>query len=84
MPKRTFTEKTGYPAKILTPGYLGEMTPEELQVLKIELQNRSKLRKRWGFTEDERITNKKIQVKALEGRDSDDQLIYSRETESEG
>ena len=83
MPKRTFTEKTGYPAKILDPGYLGEMTPEELQVLKIELQNRSKLRKRWGFTEDERITNKKIQAKALEESDSDDQLIYSRETETE-
>jgi hypothetical protein len=72
MPKRTFTEKTGYSAKILNPGYLGEMTLEEVQVLKIELQNRSKLRKRWGFTEDERITNKKIQEKALEESASDD------------
>ena len=72
MPKRTFTEKTGYPAKILEPGYWGELTPEELKVLKIELQNRSKLRKRWGFTEDEKLTNKKIQAKALGGRLDDE------------
>jgi len=69
MPKRTFTEKTGYPAKILDPGYLGEMSPDELKILKIELQNRSKLRKRWGFSEDEKITNKKIQAKAMEEND---------------
>ena len=69
MRKRTFTEKTGYPAKILDPGYLGELTPEELKVLKTELQNRSKLRKRWGFTEEERLTNKKIQAKAMEEND---------------
>lgn len=65
MGRRTFTEKTGYSAKLLIPGYWGELSPEELQILKIELQNRSRLRKRWGFTEDERITNKKIQEKAL-------------------
>ncbi len=64
--RKTFTEKTGYSAKILIPGYLGEMTPEELKVIKQELQNRSKLRHRWGFTETERITNAKIQKKALE------------------
>ena len=83
MPKRTFTEKTGYPAKILDPGYLGEMSPEELKILKIELQNRSKLRKRWGFAEDENITHKKIQEKALEESGSDDQRIQSSATETE-
>ena len=56
----TFTEKTGYSAKILDPGYLGELSSEELTVIKIELQNRSKLRTKWGFAEGERITNKKI------------------------
>ena len=83
MPKRTFIEKTGYPAKILDPGYLGEMSSEELKILKIELQNRSKLRKRWGFTEEETITHKKIQEKALEESGSDDQHIQSRATETE-
>lgn len=69
----TFTEKTGYSAKILDPGYLGELSPEELQVIKIELKNRSKLRTRWGFEDGERITNKKIQARALEGGVSDDE-----------
>ena len=77
MPKRTFTEKTGYPAKFLNPGYLGEMSPDELRVLKTELKNRSKLRKRWGFTEGETITNQKIQARALEESERDDQHIYS-------
>ena len=83
MPKRTFTEKTGYSAKILNPGYLGELTPQELKILKTELKNRSKLRKRWGVIEGETITNIKIQAKALE--ESDDQYLYggAEETESE-
>ena len=82
MPKRTFTEKTGYPAKILIPGYLGELSIEELSILKIELGNRSKLRKRWGFQEGERITNKKIQEKALEEKRSNDEC-RDEEVESE-
>ena len=64
--RKTFTEKTGYSAKILIPGYLGEFSPEELQVIKHELQNRSILRVKWGFKDGERITNKKIQAKAVE------------------
>lgn len=71
----TFTEKTGYPAKILEPGYLGDICPEELEVLKNELKNRSKLRQRWGFSDGERITNKKIQARALEVRDGDESLF---------
>jgi len=71
--RKTFTEKTGYSAKILEPGYLGTLSPEELKILKQELQNRSKLRSRWGFVEGEKITNSKIQVKALEcGKDDDE------------
>lgn len=69
----TFTEKTGYSAKILDPGYLGELSSEELTVIKTELQNRSKLRIKWGFEEGERITNKKIQDRALEGGVGDDE-----------
>ena len=69
----TFTEKTGYSAKILDPGYLGELSSEELTVIKTELQNRSKLRTKWGFEEGERITNKKIQARALEGGVGDDE-----------
>ena len=40
--RQTFTEKTGFPAKLLVPGYSGELTAEELQIIKTELQNRSK------------------------------------------
>ena len=61
----TFTEKTGYSVKLLDPGYWGELSQEDLAVLKTELLNRSKLRKRWGFEEGERLTNKKIQAKAF-------------------
>ena len=78
----TFTEKTGYSAKILEPGYLGDISPEELQVLKQELQNRSKLRQRWGFSDGERITNKKIQARALEVRDGDES-VFSTESAGE-
>ena len=80
--RKTFTEKTGYSAKILIPGYLGEMTPEELKVIKQELQNRSKLRHRWGFTETERITNAKILKKALEeDKQSEDEVFVGPSTE---
>ena len=79
--RKTFTEKTGYPAKLLEPGYWGELSPEELQILKIELQNRSKLRKRWGFSEGERLTNKKIQAKAFGRGENDDQHLYDETAE---
>ena len=64
--RQSFVEKTGYSAKILEPGYSGELSLEETQIIKRELENRSKLRKRWGFEEGEKITNTKIQRKALE------------------
>ena len=76
----TFTEKTGYPAKILDPGYLGELSSDELKVIKIELENRSRLRKRWGFEEGEKITNKKIQAKALEVLESGEQVCSTEDT----
>jgi len=72
--RKTFTEKTGYSAKILEPGYLGNISSEELNILKQELQNRSKLRSRWGFVEGEKITNIKIQAKALEGEKGNDEF----------
>ena len=80
--RKTFTERTGYPAKILEPGYLGEISPAELKVIKRELQNRSKLRSRWGFSEGETITNSKIQARALEGG-IDDNECSTTESESE-
>ena len=83
MPKRTFTEKTGYPAKVLIPGYLGELSSDELDIIKVELKNRSKLRKRWGFKEGERITNKKIQAKALEVGESNDEFSQAEGKSSE-
>ena len=85
--RQTFTEKTGFPAKLLVPGYSGELTAEELKIIKTELQNRSKLRARWGFKDGERITNKKIQVKALEAVESDisiEELLGSENPKKSG
>jgi len=72
--RRTFQERTGFPLKILEPGYWGELTPSELEILKTELLKSNKLRKRWGFGETERITNKKIQERAL-GDSKDERYV---------
>tara|TARA_Y100000310_G_C19974771_1_gene487082 strand:- start:251 stop:481 length:231 start_codon:yes stop_codon:yes gene_type:complete len=75
MPKhrRTFQERTGFPLKLLEPGYSGELEPPELEVLKTELTKNSKLRKRWGFEEKEPITLKKIKYVAQYGVEEDEQ-----------
>jgi hypothetical protein len=65
--KRTFTERTGYDIRLLTPGFGGELDEEELEVLRQELLRRPGLRERWGFGAKERITKKKIQRISLEG-----------------
>jgi len=65
--RKTFTDRTGYDIRLLTPGYGGELGPEELEALQQELLRRPGLRERWGFGEKERITKKKIQKAALEG-----------------
>ena len=65
--KKTFTDRTGYDIRLLTPGYSGELGPEELEALQQELQRRPGLRERWGVGENERITKKKIQKVSLEG-----------------
>ena len=65
--RRTFQERTGFPLKLLEPGYSGELEPPELEVLKTELTKNSKLRKRWGFKDNEIITLKKIKYIAENG-----------------
>ena len=65
--RRTFQERTGFPLKLLEPGYSGELEPPELEVLKTELTKNSKLRKRWGFEDNETITLKKIKYIAENG-----------------
>ena len=65
--KKTFTDRTGYDIRLLTPGYGGELGPEELEALQQELLRRPGLRERWGFRPNERITKKKIQKISLEG-----------------
>ena len=70
--RKNFTEKTGYSSRLLDPGYSGELGDDELQIVKKELANRSRLRKRWGFAEGERITSKKIQDKAINGVEDGD------------
>ena len=64
--KKTFTDRTGYDIRLLTPGYSGELSPEELGAVQEELIRRPGLRKRWGFNEKERITKTKIQRMAAE------------------
>ena len=65
--KTTFTDRTGYDIRLLTPGFGGELDDDELKALKEELLRRPGLRARWGFGEKERITKKKIQKVSLEG-----------------
>ena len=65
--KTTFTDRTGYDIRLLTPGFGGELDDDELKALKEELLRRPGLRERWGFGEKERITKKKIQKVSLEG-----------------
>ena len=71
--RRTFQERTGFPLKLLEPGYSGELAPPELEVLKTELTKNSKLRKRWGFEDNETITLKKIKYIAENGVEEDGQ-----------
>ena len=65
--KTTFTDRTGYDIRLLTPGFGGELDDDELKALKEELLRRPGLSERWGFGEKERITKKKIQKVSLEG-----------------
>ena len=65
--KKTFTDRTGFDIRLLTPGFGGELDDDELTALKEELLRRPGLRERWGFGEKERITKKKIQKVSLEG-----------------
>ena len=68
--RRTFEERTGFPLKLLQPGYSGELSPEELDALMDEIKRNSKVRKRWGFESNERVTKKRIKEMALqEGKD---------------
>lgn len=60
-----FYARTGYPNKILIPGYGGELTDDEIKAIKSELERLPRLKTIWGFTEFERITKKKIQDRAL-------------------
>ena len=70
--RRTFQERTGCDVRLLTPGFGGELSPKELETLQKELERRSKLRKQWGFEEQEQITKKKLQEIAL-GESKDDE-----------
>ena len=63
--RRTFEERTGFPLKLLKPGYSGDLDADELAVLSTELNRSSKLRKRWGFKDNEKVTIKRIRELAL-------------------
>ena len=82
--RKSFTEKTGYSSRLLDPGYSGELGEDELKVIKKELVNRSRLRKRWGFGEGESITNKKVQDKAMNGVEDGDGSNKKRKPKKEG
>jgi len=70
---KTFEERTGFPKKLLTPGYSGELSPEELEVLIVELIRSVKVRRRWGFEEGESITKNRIQELAMKEKAIDEQ-----------
>ena len=63
--RKTFEERTGFPLKLLKPGYSGDLDADELAVLSTELNRSSKLRKRWGFKDNEKVTIKRIRELAL-------------------
>ena len=63
--RRTFEERTGFPLKLLQPGYSGDLDSDELAVLSAELKRSSKLRKRWGLEDNEEITIERIRELAL-------------------
>ena len=60
-----FYVRTGYPNKMLMPGYGGELDDDELEAIKAELERLPRLKSIWGFRESERITNKKLQERAM-------------------
>ena len=66
-----FHARTGYPNKILMPGYGGELDDDEIKAIKSELERLPRLKTIWGFTESERITKKKIQERALRIEEDD-------------
>jgi len=70
---KTFEERTGFPRKLLAPGYSGELSPEELEVLVVELIRSIKVRRRWGFEEGESITKKRIKELAMKEKVIDEQ-----------
>ena len=45
--KKTFSDRTGYDNRLLTPGFGGELGPDELEALRKELLRRPGLRERW-------------------------------------
>ena len=65
--KKTFTDRTGYDIRLLTPGFGGELGEDEVAAIQKELQRRPGLRERWGFNQTERITKTKIQKVSLNG-----------------
>ena len=71
--RRTFEERTGFPIKLLQPGYSGELDSDELTVLIAELKRSSKLRKRWGLKDNEKITMERIQELSLGGSEDNGQ-----------
>ena len=82
--RKSFTEKTGYSSRLLDPGYSGELGEDELKAIKKELANRSRLRKRRGFEEEEQITSKKVQDKAMNGVEDGDSSNKKRKPKKEG
>ena len=55
-------------ARLLTPGWGGELTPDELVYIKSRLKESPELRRRWGFTTT-RISDAMIRKVALDGVD---------------
>lgn len=64
---------------LLIPGWAGELTPEELALLRAVLKRKPALRRRWGF-KTSRISDAEIRKVALEGVDDPQKSTEAHDT----
>jgi len=68
--------------KLLIPGWAGDLTPEDLALLKAVLKRKPALRRRWGF-KTSRFSDAEIRKVALEGVDDPQKSTEAHHTPSE-
>jgi len=57
-----------YDTRLLEPGYAGELSPDEYEYIKSEVQQSASLRRKWGFRPSaKRLSEKHIREVARRG-----------------